>query len=187
MKILKNRKIIYVVVVALILGVVSITYVNSKGYFKTYSSNQPIVDKSKLMDSKSFNSHIKDFKTESEVAKNIKFKAKEPTYIYKNMKKSTVEGRNESSNSANIDVIISYYTSDDNKQIRIQESQDTGKPDDLITNCKKISIDGIDAWILNDKSGDNFTQVMIWKDGMYYNVSGDISADELVKITQSLK
>lgn len=117
----------------------------------------------------------------------MKIKEKEPTYVYKNMKKVKVEGRNQSSMVNNFDVLVSWYKSDDGQEIRIQQTIDTGKPQDLLSKCKKISIDGTDAWVYGNLAGDNFVQVMFWKDWMYYNISGSIGEDELVKILKSLK
>ncbi|MFL0197414.1 DUF4367 domain-containing protein [Clostridium sp. WILCCON 0269] len=139
------------------------------------------------LSSSDFNSQLTDFKTEDEVNKNIKFKPKKPKYSYANMKETSLVGQTQSTSLGSFDLSIITYKGDDNKEIRIQQAQDTGKPEDLLARCKKISINGIEAWVYGDEQGDDYKQIMFWKDGMYYNVASDIELDELIKIAASIE
>ena len=66
----------------------------------------------------------------------------------------------------------------------MQQSQDTGRPEELLLKCKKVLVKGADAWIY----GKTNTQLMFWKDGMYYNLASEhIPVEELIKIAESLK
>lgn len=141
----------------------------------------------KAMSSKNFNSRVTDFKTKDEVNKNIKIKFKEPKYKHANMKQIHVEGQRQSSSLGSFDLTVTTYKGDDNKYIRIQEAKDTGKPEELLSNSKKISINDTDAWIYGDEKGDNYKQIMFWRDGIYYNVASDIDLSELIKVAESIE
>lgn len=174
-----------IIIVSALIICAAVTVYGAKD-IKTYASNQPKSNDKKLMASDKFNSQVKDY-NENEVSKNVKFNVKEPDYKYKNMQKVKVDGRNFSNSINTFDATISWYKTDDNKEIRIQQAPDTGKPEDLLARCKKIKIGDIDAWVYSSDLGDTFAQIMFWKDGEYFNVSGAATVDELIKISQSLK
>ncbi len=103
------------------------------------------------------------------------------------MKQINVQGQRQNNSLGSFDLIVMTYKGDDEKYIRIQEAQDTGKPEDLLTNSKKISINDTEAWVYGDEKGDNYKQIMFWENGTYYNVASDIELNELIKVAESIE
>lgn len=182
---LKYKKII--LVVTLISVILIGTSVFAFNNIKESKNNNDSTPPNKTMSSKNFNSRLTDFKTKDEINKNIKVKIKEPKYKHANIKQINVQGQRQSSRLGSFDLTVMTYKGDDNKYIRIQEAQDTGKPEDLLTNSKKISINDTEAWVYGDEKGDNYKQIMFWKNGTYYNVASDIELNELIKVAESIE
>ncbi|SKA86892.1 protein of unknown function [Clostridium sp. USBA 49] len=185
MKILKNKNFIPLAVLTLIFVFGALLTTRGITFAKeNIAKNTSTSDKPKTMESDKFNSKVKNLDNEDEVLKNINFKPKEPEYKYKNMKKVKVTGQKHSASTGSFDLSVSYYQTDDGKEIRIQQAPDTGKPEDTLARAQKISINGTDAWVYGNKN----KQIMFWKDGIYYNIAAeDVELDELIKVASSLK
>ncbi|CAB1244750.1 DUF4367 domain-containing protein [Clostridium sp. MT-14] len=182
---LKYKKII--LAVTLISVMLIVTSVFAFNNIKESKNTNDSTSSNKTISSKNFNSRLTDFKTEDEINKNIKVKIKEPKYKHANMKQINVQGQRQNNSLGSFDLIVMTYKGDDEKYIRIQEAQDTGKPEDLLTNSKKISINDTEAWVYGDEKGDNYKQIMFWKNGTYYNVASDIELNELIKVAESIE
>ena len=117
----------------------------------------------------------------------LTFKIKEPTYQYKNMKKISEEIENKNGLLGITPVYIANYKSEDNKEIQIEQCEADGKSQKILSESKKISIDGTDAWLyISTTAGNTMKQLMFWKNGMYYKISANIETNDLVNIAKSL-
>lgn len=179
MKLIKKKSIIPMVIIVMTLSVgMKLLSYAAEGTKKT-EDKQP-----KTITVEEYNKKSKEYKNEEEVKKNIKFQLKEPEYKYKNMKKIEVTGNSQSSKFNSFDVGITIYRTDDNREVRIQQVQDTGRPNEILSMSEKISINGVDAWVY----GEYYIQIMFWKEGMYYNVSAEnVELNELIKIAESIQ
>lgn len=75
--------------------------------------------------------------------------------------------------------------SNERRNLLIIQSNDDGskKPIEELSEGKKVSIAGVDAWIINSST----IKIMLWKDGKYYHVRGEnLPETELIKVTKSL-
>lgn len=188
MKSLRNRNIIAISTLTLIFIIGFALTMRGAAFATENNSNDAAnSNKPKTMDESKFNYKTENLKGEADVKSKINFEVKEPVYKYKNMKKVKVTGKNDSSSIGALQVVVTLYKADDGAIVRVQQSKDTGKPEDLLSTCKKVSINGVDAWVIGSDNPHGNKQIMIWKDNMYYNVSSEIAPlDELVKVTGSL-
>lgn len=153
---------------------------------KAENSDQLIQDNSnEILAEENLNDTLEIIDNKEEIDEKLELNYIEPSYFYNNMKEEKIEGEIESSTINNFEVITKLYKSDDNKEIRIQQAQDTGKPEDLLKTCRKISIKNTDAWIYGESNKDCYAQILFWYNGIYFNISGDIGIDELTNIANS--
>lgn len=158
-----------------------ISIIISVVFVKTYTSQQTaeVLYKPKIYKLTS----IVTYKCDTDLT----FKIKEPTYEYKNMKKISEEIENKSSLLGITPVYIADYKSEDNKEIQIEQCEAAGKPQKILSESQKISIDGTDAWIyISTIAGSTVKQLMFWKNGMYYKISANIETNDLINIAKSL-
>lgn len=88
--------------------------------------------------------------------------------------------------SGSVSMSKTYYKGN-NKFLLIMQGIEKEPPEKVIEGCDKVTVNGTDAWIYDPTNGASNIQIMIWKDGNYYNVSGvGIGRERLIKIAESL-
>lgn len=184
---MKNKKIIILSIIGTFSIVLVGTFAKSTSAKNLYSSNASIGEKDskKMISEESLNNTLEVIDSKNTIDEKMQVLYTEPSYLYKNMKEKKVDGEIQSSSINDFECITKLYNSDDNKEIRIQQAQDTGKPYDLLSVCKKISIKGVEAWVYGESSKDSYAQLLMWYNGIYYNISGDIGVEELTNIASS--
>ena len=89
----------------------------------------------------------------------------------------------------NMNTVFMTYKNPQGNTITVVQALDTGRPDDLLNECEKTKLkDGTDAWIYDPTGGVENIQVMVWRDGKYYNVSAKgVGKEKLLKFAEMLK
>jgi len=98
-------------------------------------------------------------------------------------------------------LLVTNYKGDKFRTLLIFQTVETGRPDlkitgngsyisDLMQKWDKVKINGDDGYIsdFGTSGTNNAVQIMFWKNGRYYNVSGSgLSKDYLLEIAESIK
>lgn len=182
---LKKNKIILAIGLITVLSVVSIYGYSHSIKAEASTDTKKTATSNQLMKDENLNDNLEIINDKEKMKDTLNIKYKEPSYVYKNMTEIKTEGEKKTSSINDFEVITKLYKSEDGKEIRIQQAQDTGKPEDLLSTCRKISIKGIDAWVYGESQKDDYSQILLWYNDIYYNISGYIGVTELTNIASS--
>lgn len=119
---------------------------------------------------------------------NVNFATKNPNTELVKMSLRNVSVSTRNLGDKQIKSLEAYYTISTDKTVRISQSNMNEKPGQLLNECRKINLNGIDAWVYETNGTGRIKQIMFWDGGIYYNIMGrNLSEDELIKIAGSLK
>lgn len=141
-----------------------------------------VSDKAKIKDMTPFKVEVPDVDLED--LKETKQDLTVVDYTFVNTPESTQKQSNQDHR------VETIYKGNGQRALMITQIEENMKPIDLLNDCEKITIKGVDAYIYNPQAniGISVIQIMFWKDGKYYNIMGrDIKLDKLIKIAESLK
>lgn len=117
------------------------------------------------------------------------FTIEKPTFLPEGFQEESTKLETSTRGPYQLNVAKMFFKGPGNKQLMIMQVEDTGVPDSLLSQAVKTTINGVDAWIYNPSpqvSSPNI-QIMFWKDGKYYNVSGNVGQETIIKVAESLK
>ncbi len=122
-----------------------------------------------------------------EIKNNVPFKMEYPKYIPEGFKQFRPMLTIKTVDKDSLYILDLHYARGDEDLMKITQVNETTRPLDILNKSKKISLDGIDAWIYETKGiKKNIVQIMFWKDGKFFNVSGlKENEQELVKVAKS--
>lgn len=138
------------------------------------------------------NETIQYFDDEEQVKVKLPYEAKFPTYMPSNFKKSRTFLTIKNVGNDELYILNTTYNAENNDGITITEVNETINPKDIFNKYKteinkhqKINLKGTDAWVY--EGSEKLTEVIFYKDGRYYMISGMAKyKDEFIKIAASI-
>lgn len=131
------------------------------------------------------------------IASHVPFKVKTPANLPEGVVPGAANTQTYEQNGKRLTVVQQGWLDKDKdkklkyqqKELLITQSSDDGSylPTGLLSKAEKITVQGVDAWVLRGDDLHDPVQIMFWKDGTYYNIRGmNIQDDKLLKIAESL-
>lgn len=125
-------------------------------------------------------------KDENQIKEKVPFPIEYPKFIPEGYKLANTDMEINEDYIGKIYSVGLVYKKASNNTFMIMQITETGKPGD-IDKYEKISINGVDAYLYDPKIKNGNMQLMLWKNGKYYNVISDsIGKDNIINIAKSL-